>query len=107
MLPRASDGTDGAQKRCYAKHIVPQNERGGEASAPDRTPGTSGAQHDRTTGPARLLLLFALVAPGGAVHTVLQGSRGGRPSSPHSFTFHFLPSGAWDRSSSARPGTAG
>lgn len=53
------------------------------------TPTNPGARHEPTTGQTRPQLLFARVSPGGAAHTVLPGSRGGRPPPPGAPLLHF------------------
>ncbi|XP_004396141.1 PREDICTED: uncharacterized protein LOC101385063 [Odobenus rosmarus divergens] len=75
-----------------------------------QAPTTPGARLDPATGQPRPQLLFVRIASGAAAHTVLPGSRGGRPSSPRRAVPSLSVSSPTARglaSSTAKPGTAG
>lgn len=75
-LPGAGSGTNPARRSGAAPNAQDLKTEGGNGPVPPDL-----AAPAPSTGQERPQLLFARVAPGGTAYTVLQGSRGGRPSS--------------------------
>lgn len=106
--PRGPPERPGAQTRSCAKRAGPQDR--GQGARKRQAPTSPGARRDPAAGQPRPQLLFVRVGSGAAAHTVLPGSRGGRPSSPRRAVPSLSVSSPKARglaSSTAKPGTAG